>query len=326
MEVGGAAREDPRRPRHPADPAAAAGRRRLPGRLRHRLDRRAASSSSSSRTAGGEGVRERPVHVRRRRPEVRPAAGRGRLRPRQGALAGRRHEPGGARPLDHAGRQLRQPLQHPGAQLQGHPAGQAQRAADAGPARARSTSPAPAGKLVPLSTFATLQTTTEPRELKRFQQLNAVRIQGVIPPGVSLDQALGFLETRRRRSCRRASRIDYAGESRQLRTEGGKFLGDVPALGDPDLPRARGAVRELPRPVHHPGRLGAAGALRRAALLVPRADHAQHLQPGRPDHAGRAGREERHPDRASSPTTSRRRGATSCRRSSRRPARACGRS
>src|SRR6202023_1777074 len=31
------------------------------------------------------------------------------------------------------------------------------------------------GKLVPLSTFATLKTTTEPRELKRFQQLNAVR-------------------------------------------------------------------------------------------------------------------------------------------------------
>ena len=46
------------------------------------------------------------------------------------------------------------------------------------------------GKLVPLSTFATLRTTTEPRELKKFQQLNAVRIQGVIPPPVPLDQAL----------------------------------------------------------------------------------------------------------------------------------------
>ena len=34
----------------------------------------------------------------------------------------------------------------------------------------------------------------QPRELKRFQQLNAVRIQGVIPPGVSLDQALTYLE------------------------------------------------------------------------------------------------------------------------------------
>ena len=51
-------------------------------------------------------------------------------------------------------------------------------------------------KLVPLSTFATLQTTTEPRSLNKFQQLNAVRIQGVIPPNVPLDQALTFLEDR----------------------------------------------------------------------------------------------------------------------------------
>ena len=51
-------------------------------------------------------------------------------------------------------------------------------------------------KLVPLSTFATLQTTAEPRELKKFQQLNAVRIQGVIPPPVPLDQALAFLGNR----------------------------------------------------------------------------------------------------------------------------------
>ena len=48
--------------------------------------------------------------------------------------------------------------------------------------------------LVPLWTFAALRTTTEPRELKKFQQLNAVRIQGVIPPSVPLDQALSFLE------------------------------------------------------------------------------------------------------------------------------------
>src|ERR1700757_3427742 len=45
-------------------------------------------------------------------------------------------------------------------------------------------------KMVPLSTFATLKTTTEPRSLNKFQQLNAVRVQGVIPPNVPLDQAL----------------------------------------------------------------------------------------------------------------------------------------
>ncbi len=81
------------------------------------------------------------------------------------------------------------------------------------------------GKLVPLSTFATIRTTTEPRELKRFQQLNAVRIQGVIPPNVSLDQALRFLEDEARGLLPRGFSVDYAGESRQLRTEGSKFLG-----------------------------------------------------------------------------------------------------
>jgi multidrug efflux pump len=79
-------------------------------------------------------------------------------------------------------------------------------------------------RLVPLSTFATLKTTTEPRELKRFQQLNAVRIQGVIPPGVSLDKALRFLETEAAAILPQGYTIDYAGESRQLRVEGSKFL------------------------------------------------------------------------------------------------------
>ena len=83
----------------------------------------------------------------------------------------------------------------------------------------------PNGRLVPLSTFATIRTTTEPRELKRFQQLNAVRIQGVVPPGVSLDQALRTLEDEARRILPQGFTIDYAGESRQLRTEGSRFLG-----------------------------------------------------------------------------------------------------
>jgi multidrug efflux pump len=81
------------------------------------------------------------------------------------------------------------------------------------------------GRLVPLSTFATLRTTAEPRELKKFQQMNAVRIQGVIPPPVPLDQALGFLENEAAKILPRGSTIDYAGESRQLRVEGSRFLG-----------------------------------------------------------------------------------------------------
>ena len=83
----------------------------------------------------------------------------------------------------------------------------------------------PNGKLVPLSTFATLETSTGPRDLKRFQQLNAVRIQGVIPPGVPLEKALKFLEDEARKIMPRGYTFDYAGESRQLRIEGSRFLG-----------------------------------------------------------------------------------------------------
>ncbi len=82
-----------------------------------------------------------------------------------------------------------------------------------------------ADRLVPLSTFATLKTTTEPRSLNKFQQLNAVRIQGVIPPNVPLDKALTFLQDQAKQILPQGFTVDYAGESRQLRVEGSKFLG-----------------------------------------------------------------------------------------------------
>ncbi len=80
----------------------------------------------------------------------------------------------------------------------------------------------PEGRLVPLSTVATLKTTTEPRTLNRFQQLNAVKISGVAI--VPLDQALGYLEDEAARILPDGYVVDYTGESRQLRTEGNRFL------------------------------------------------------------------------------------------------------
>jgi multidrug efflux pump len=82
----------------------------------------------------------------------------------------------------------------------------------------------PSGQMVQLSTFATLKNTTEPRELKRFQQLNSATIQGAIPPGVSKDQALKVLEDEARRILPPGTVIDYAGESRQLRKEGNTLV------------------------------------------------------------------------------------------------------
>src|SRR5438034_11536301 len=80
-------------------------------------------------------------------------------------------------------------------------------------------------KLVPLSTFASLKTTTEPRSLNKFQQLNAVRIQGVIPPSVPLDKALTYLEDQAKTTMPQGFPVNYAGEPPQLRVEGSRFLG-----------------------------------------------------------------------------------------------------
>jgi multidrug efflux pump len=80
----------------------------------------------------------------------------------------------------------------------------------------------PGGQLVPLSTIATIKNTTVPRSLNRFQQLNAVKISGVaLRP---LDQALSFLENEAAKILPKGYTLDYTGESRQLRTEGNKFI------------------------------------------------------------------------------------------------------
>jgi multidrug efflux pump len=80
----------------------------------------------------------------------------------------------------------------------------------------------PNRQLVPLSTIATIRNTTVPRSLNRFQQLNSVKISGVaVRP---LDQALSFLEEEASGILPLGYVIDYTGESRQLRTEVGKFL------------------------------------------------------------------------------------------------------
>lgn len=80
----------------------------------------------------------------------------------------------------------------------------------------------PDNQLVPLSTIATIENRTVPRSLNRFQQLNAVKISGVaVRP---LDEALRFLEGEAGKILPQGYVLDYTGESRQLRTEGNKFI------------------------------------------------------------------------------------------------------
>jgi multidrug efflux pump len=84
----------------------------------------------------------------------------------------------------------------------------------------------PGGQLIALSSIATIRDKVGPRSLNRFQQLNAVKISGVaIRP---LDEALKYLESEAAQILPKGYSLDYTGESRQLRTEGDKFL---PAFG-----------------------------------------------------------------------------------------------
>src|SRR5205807_291603 len=81
----------------------------------------------------------------------------------------------------------------------------------------------PNNQLIPLSTIATIKHTTVARSLNRMQQLNAVTITGV--PTGSVDSTLKFLEDQAHKILPTGYIVDYTGTSRQLRTEGDKFLG-----------------------------------------------------------------------------------------------------
>jgi multidrug efflux pump len=85
----------------------------------------------------------------------------------------------------------------------------------------------PNNQLVQLSTFATLKRTTEPRQINRFQQLNSAKISCLIPPGITVDQALKVLEKRAAEILPRGFVLDYSGESRQLRQEGNTLIGTM---------------------------------------------------------------------------------------------------
>jgi multidrug efflux pump len=152
----------------------------------------------------------------------------------------------------------------------------------------------PHGRLIPLSTIATLKETVQPRTLNRFQQLNSVKITGV---GPSIDGALKKLEAKAAEILPAGYSIDYGGQSRQLRTRAtpsGRRRVLALVLIFLVLAAQFNSFRD---PVHHPPRLGAAGAGRRHAADLPLENLAEHLLADRPDHAGRPHRQERHPHR-----------------------------
>ncbi|MCG6860262.1 MAG: efflux RND transporter permease subunit [Chromatiaceae bacterium] len=77
------------------------------------------------------------------------------------------------------------------------------------------------GDLLPLSTLVEISKDVEPSKRTQFQQLNSITLSGVMTPGVSLGDALTYLEQTAGEVFPRNVRWDYKGESRQFKTEGG---------------------------------------------------------------------------------------------------------
>src|SRR5947207_2664483 len=72
----------------------------------------------------------------------------------------------------------------------------------------------PSGRLVPVSTFTHIESSTAPRTLNRFQQRNAVRIFGGVKPGVTKEEGLRVLERAAAGAAAPGVGLDYAGASR----------------------------------------------------------------------------------------------------------------
>lgn len=80
------------------------------------------------------------------------------------------------------------------------------------------------GDLVPLSSLVSFNQTIEPSERTQFQQLNSLTLQGLPAPGVSLGDALAWLDEEAGRVLPQGYTWDYAGVSRQTVQEGSALV------------------------------------------------------------------------------------------------------
>jgi multidrug efflux pump subunit AcrB len=205
------------------------------------------------------------------------------------------------------GRQLRQPLQRRGPQLQGHPAAPARRPAQP---RAAAGHPGdrpqrPAGGALHGGDAEGLGDAAHAQPLPAAQRGQAQRRRHpAARRGAALPRDRGRPDAAQGLRPRLHRRVAPAAD------RGRQVPARVPARHRAHLPGAGGAVQQLPRPVRHPRRLGAARHVRRAGADVPQDaqpqhallhrrldDDAQRLFAGGAGDAGGAGRQERHPHR-----------------------------
>lgn len=80
------------------------------------------------------------------------------------------------------------------------------------------------GAMTPLSNFAKASRRTVPSALTQFDQLNSATISGSLTPGVTLGQALDYLQKLSKQVLPKNFRLDYTGQSRQYIQQGDRLL------------------------------------------------------------------------------------------------------
>jgi multidrug efflux pump len=80
------------------------------------------------------------------------------------------------------------------------------------------------GELIPLSNLVRVTETADSKSLNRYNRLRAITIEANLAEGLSLGQALDYLEGLARTHLPEQARIDYPGQSRDFRQAGGGIL------------------------------------------------------------------------------------------------------
>ena len=76
---------------------------------------------------------------------------------------------------------------------------------------------------MPLSTVVPIETGTDPNALTQYNQLNSATFSAVPMPGVTMGQAVEFLEQQAKEVLPTDFRYDFLSESRQYVTEGNQL-------------------------------------------------------------------------------------------------------
>ena len=145
-----------------------------------------------------------------------------RFRSRQGRGDGARHAAGRRGSLGQHRRQFRQSLQHGGPQLQGHPTDQARRSLESRAVR-KHLRYRTDNKLIPLARLR--RSSTPPSPAPSIACSSSMRSRSAACRRARSTAPSSFSRTKRTRSFRRATSSITPAKSRQLRTEGSKFLG-----------------------------------------------------------------------------------------------------